>query len=247
MKGAQFFSHDYNSRNDPKLVKLFMKSGMQGLGVFWCIIEMIYEQGGKLMLSECERIAFELRVDKDVILSIINDYDLFEKDEVSFWSESALKRIDIRNDKSKKASESANTRWNSEGNAKVMRTHSEGNAKVMRTHSEGNAKKGYNKKENKIKEEEIKKEYVLFYSSYPLKKSKQQGLNVWQRMSEEEKKLAAAAVKDFAKSCIGKEDKYIKHISTWLNQKCWEDEIKIEAPIQNKTVIKKIPHIEDNY
>lgn len=56
----EYFSHDYNARSDPKLRKLLMKEGIEGIGVYWCIIEMLYEQEGILPLSECEAIAFEL-------------------------------------------------------------------------------------------------------------------------------------------------------------------------------------------
>ena len=75
-----YFTHDYNSRNDPKMVALRMKEGMEGVGIFWCIAELLYEEGGFVMLSECERIAFELRTSCDVVNSIINDYDLFRND-----------------------------------------------------------------------------------------------------------------------------------------------------------------------
>jgi len=52
----EYFSHDYNARNDTKLVKVFMKYQLKGIGAYWCIIEMLYEEGGYLLRSEYERI-----------------------------------------------------------------------------------------------------------------------------------------------------------------------------------------------
>lgn len=115
-----------------------MKLGQAGKGVFWDLVEMLYEQGGKLMRSECESYAFALRVDCETLLSVINDFDLFKSDDTHFWSESVLRRIELRNTKSVKAKESAQKRWS--------------DANAMRTHSEGNAIKEKKRKEKEIKE-----------------------------------------------------------------------------------------------
>lgn len=123
-KKAFYFSHDFHSRNDPKMVKLLMISGAAGMGVYWAIIEMLYEEGGKLMRSDCDRIAFEMRVDCDLVNKIINS-DLFVKDDTFFWSESGLRRIKETEEKSAKARESAHKKW---GDANAKRTQSDGNA-----------------------------------------------------------------------------------------------------------------------
>lgn len=123
-KETFYFSHDYNSRNDPKMIRLFMKTGISGIGVYWCIIEMLYEQGGYMELKECERIAFELRTDSQIVSDVIQS-DLFGKNNEKFWSESAIRRLNERKIKTVKARESATIRWD---NAKAMRTHSDTNA-----------------------------------------------------------------------------------------------------------------------
>ena len=70
-----YFSHDYNSRNDTKIVRAGMKFGLcQAIGAYWCIVEMLYEEGGYLPLSEYERITFELRISYDLVESIINNF-----------------------------------------------------------------------------------------------------------------------------------------------------------------------------
>ncbi len=137
-----YFSHDEGARNDPKLIKVLMRLGQAGKGVYWDLVEMLYEQGGCLLISECESYAFALRTENELIQSLINDFGLFENDGQKFWSASLLRRLEVRQTKSAKAAESASKRWN--------------NANAMRTHSEGNAIKGKDSKGKDSKEEEIK-------------------------------------------------------------------------------------------
>jgi hypothetical protein len=129
-----FFSHDEGARNDPKLIKVLMRLGQAGKGVYWDLIEMLYEQNGYLLLAECESYAFALRTECDLLTKLITEFELFENDGTRFWSASALRRLAQRKGKSEKASESAAKRWQ--------------NASAMRTHSEGNANKGKEKKGN---------------------------------------------------------------------------------------------------
>ena len=139
-KDTFYFPHDYHSRNDPKMVCLLMNHGVSGLGIYWCLVEMLYEQGGYLMLSECDRIAFELRIDSDVVRSIIS-CGLFGKDEQRFWSESALRRLNVRKQKSEKSREAAFKKWEN------MRTHSESTASAIRPLNGSYAIKGKERKE----------------------------------------------------------------------------------------------------
>ena len=47
MKDSYYFQHDYNARNDPKLQDVLIELGVEGIGIYWCIIEQLYEQGGR--------------------------------------------------------------------------------------------------------------------------------------------------------------------------------------------------------
>jgi hypothetical protein len=123
-KDTFYFSHDYNSRNDPRMVSLLMKVGIIGHGIYWCIVEMLYEQGGYINLSECERIAFELRTETEIVRTVIAS-NLFKRNESIFWSESVIRRLNERKIKSVKARESANIRWS---DANAFRKQSDPNA-----------------------------------------------------------------------------------------------------------------------
>ena len=124
-----------------------MAHGMQGVGIYWCIVEMLYEEEGRLMRTECERIAFELRVEVSAVESVIFDFDLFQHDENSFWSASVDRRIEAQIQVSNGAKKAAQARWQKFENQSVNAE----NAPAMRTHSDRNANK-----EKKSKEKESK-------------------------------------------------------------------------------------------
>jgi hypothetical protein len=139
-----YFSHDYNARNDPKLQKLLMKQGQEGKGIFWDLIEMLYEQSGYLILKDCETYAFQLRTNYERITDVIQNYELFSYDDTKFWSESVLRRLDERKMKSEKARNSIKKRWE---NTNVLQTNYDSNT------NKGKERKG---KEKKIKENKVK-------------------------------------------------------------------------------------------
>jgi hypothetical protein len=101
---------------------------MLGYGVYWAIIEDLY-QNANAMQTDYDCIAFDLRVQSDMVKSIINDTKLFVVQDGFFGSLSVQRRLDERDAKSKKARESASYRWNkSDTDANAMRTQCDGNA-----------------------------------------------------------------------------------------------------------------------
>lgn len=159
-KDTFYFSHDYNTRTDDKIKKLIRAHGMQGYGIFWAIVEDLYNNANALR-TDYEGIAYDLRVDAMVVKSIINDFDLFCFENGSFGSSSIEKRIDERNSKSEKARQSAFKRWN-----KI-----EPDANALPTQSECNTIKESKVKESKVKEIETRKiEFEqLVFENNPLK------------------------------------------------------------------------------
>ena len=123
-KDTFYFSHDYNSRNDEKIKFLLRKHGITGYGLFWAIIEDLYNNANVLR-TDYEGIAFDFRVECEIVKSVISDFDLFVFDGETFGSLSVQKRLDERDSKSIKARQSASKRWT---NANAMQSQCEGNA-----------------------------------------------------------------------------------------------------------------------
>ena len=148
----EYFSHDYNARNDLNIKKLFMGEGLSGLGLYWCIVEMLYENGGYIELGLIPTIAYELRTSEEQINNVITKYDLFSKNKAKFWSDGVLKRLKTRNDKSEKARQNASARWDKN---KGQKEECDGNAMAMQWQCDRNATRMrpqcYKRKEKKRK------------------------------------------------------------------------------------------------
>ena len=124
---------------------------MSGIGLYWCIVECLYENNGYLDLDQINLLAYELRVEKKLIEDIIDNYDLFKKNKKSFYSKSVLQRLEKINEISRKNKENANKRW---ANKKQERPKTDTNATALQSE--------YKEKENKIKENKNKiKENIL--------------------------------------------------------------------------------------
>lgn len=204
MKETFYFSHDYNTRADIKIKRLMSRHGMAGYGIFWAIIEDLYNNANALRLDyDC--IAYDLRTDSDTIKSIINDFELFEFDGEYFGSISVERRLTQRAERSEKARGSALERWSKKANA-------------MRTHSDSNAIK-----ESKVKES-INIPFADFWDLYDKKVGEKTKIEKkWKSLSNADRE---AIIQYIPKYKAAQPDKnYRKNPETFLNNRSWNDEI----------------------
>ena len=98
LKTTNYFSHDSNARNDEKLVRLRMKQGAAGYGVYFMILERLREEADYMSIKDYNMIAFDLRVDAAIVKSVVEDFGLFTFTENGkcFYSESFARRMDIK-------------------------------------------------------------------------------------------------------------------------------------------------------
>lgn len=139
MKETFYFTHDYNARSDEKIKKLIRVHWMLWYWIFWSIIEDLYQNANALR-TDYDSIAYDMRVNDNIIKSIINEFDLFIIEWDIFGSKSVETRLLERDAKSSKARESARKRWDKK------------DANALRTESECNAIKEKKEKEKKEKE-----------------------------------------------------------------------------------------------
>lgn len=143
---AEYFSHDYNARNDPKLVKLQMEMGYEGIGIYWSFVEYLYEQKGEVKISDCKSIAFALHVDIELLERVIDNYDLFSISADTIFSMCIKKRLLCREKVSDKRRRAAKQMH--KNRLKYQQQSIDANAEQM--HSTCNAIK--ESKEKKVKE-----------------------------------------------------------------------------------------------
>lgn len=124
-----YFPHDHHARSDKKIINLMRVFGLAGVGLYWCIIEMLYEENGWLKISDLESIAYDLRADTNTLNSLVSNFDLFFIEGEMFSSKAVLSRLKLIEAKSSAASKAARQRWQKcKEDANAMQTHSERNA-----------------------------------------------------------------------------------------------------------------------
>ena len=65
MKDTFYFTHDYNCRSDIKIKKLIRQHGPTGYGIYWMLIEDLYNNSNE-MPTDYDGIAYELRCDINI-------------------------------------------------------------------------------------------------------------------------------------------------------------------------------------
>ncbi len=116
-KDTYYFSHDCNARNDDKIIKLRIKHGAGGYGVFFMIIEKLRMAPDYKLKKDYNIIAYDLQVDVNLIKAVVEDFGLFKftEDGGEFYSESLCERMLIMENKTKKkiraGKKGAKKRW----------------------------------------------------------------------------------------------------------------------------------------
>lgn len=206
MKETYYFSHDYNARNDPKILAMRSEYGAEGYGWYWMIIEILREQPEyKLEYNKylCITLAMQLQCDKNAlhgyVEKCINEYKLFTTDGTYIWSNSLLRRMSKKSSKSESARKAANARWHKGSNpSKSNKKNTENNAdnaNAMHEQCERNAIKESKVKENKsntITEKENKeKEHWVSALEYFCQKSGKADVQLRPRELEAAQKICA--------------------------------------------------------
>lgn len=106
IKDAYYFSHDSNARNDEKILMLRAEHGMEGYGIYWALIEMMFESGETALRHDKSKgIALACSLDHIELERVIETCiaeDLFKTDGEFFWSESLRRRKELYQDMKEK-------------------------------------------------------------------------------------------------------------------------------------------------
>jgi uncharacterized protein YdaU (DUF1376 family) len=106
-----YLQHQSNSFTDIKIIKMRSKLGIESYGIFWALLELLFNEENKLCIDDYSVLAFSLQCDADKLKSVIEDFDLFIIEDNCFYSKRLNEHIDNINSKSLKAKESINKRW----------------------------------------------------------------------------------------------------------------------------------------
>ena len=140
-----YFSHDSNARNSDKLMRVRMKLGAEGYGIFFMLIERLREEEGYKGTIDYDTLAFDLRVDAEKVKQVVEDYDLFNftEDGNYFYSDSFNERMEMMDKRAQqrksKAKKAAEARWNKQSedtsNAQTLPKQCSSNAQALLNHA----------------------------------------------------------------------------------------------------------------
>ena len=246
MKDAYYFSHDSNARNDQRLMKLRMKHGPEGYGIYFMLIEILRDtENYTLHLNDIDSICFDIRSENEKVLDVIKNYNLFEINDGFFHSKSLSRRLAKLDKIKEKRRESGKLGGKAKAKSYQTPSKSLANAKQVK---ESKVKESIvnNKKEN-IKEKQLslssKKNpknmdftFEHLYSLYPRKQNKDKSEKAFNRLTKKElvifKEGVYKHIKYWKDNSVDKQ--YIPLLSTYINGKRWNDEILISSSDQPK-------------
>lgn len=143
MKDTRYFQHDYNAQHDPKIVRLLQKVGWEGYGLYWAVVEDLYNNGGKIP-CDLGVLAYKYRAKEESIKAVINDFGLFTIKEDAISSVSVNRRLADRNDRIEAARKNGLASWKSrqKKSAEISKELNDRSTTVQRSLNYKEIKKG---------------------------------------------------------------------------------------------------------
>jgi len=212
----KYFLHDSNSFNDEKITELYLEFGYEGLGLFYTILEKLALQEKPIKtivlkhqlnvgkkLEKCWTFMEEI----DLISS--NNGETFNKQLLNFSEKYQVK-------KEKNAKRIAEWRENQQVSEDVTRyEHVSNTPKVNKS---------------KVKESKVNniEDFEYFWATYNKKIDRVKCEKIWNKLSLDEIQKITSTVSQYVNA--NSDLQYRKNPSTYLNGKCFNDEIIITIP-----------------
>jgi len=114
-KDTFYFSHDYNARNDEKILALRERFGPEGYGIFWMIVETMAEnESGRINSKLIGGLSLGYGTTKEKLQSILDfchELGLFKVKKDSYLSDRMMRYKEYRKSLSESGKEGAIKRW----------------------------------------------------------------------------------------------------------------------------------------
>jgi hypothetical protein len=137
MGTVNWFKHQYNASDEVKMQLLFAELGAEGWGVYWKLVEVMHSMDGYLPAKLTVTAARNCNVSEEKILSVLNDFGLFELEERGYFAPWIVDGLAELERASKQQSSRIQKRWG-KGNTVVIPEPSSGNTVVIPESSSGN-------------------------------------------------------------------------------------------------------------
>lgn len=231
-KDAYYFPHDYNARNDPKIIVMINAVGLEGYAIYWILIEMLREQPDyKLPVKVLPGIAGQYRTTDHKVNAVVSKFGLFEVDENQcFFSPSLCARMRKYDVRKIQAREAIEARWEKQRQKKALESGL--NTDVLRTNYDRNTIRVDKSKVNKSKKEDnnINTSFEFFWDLYNYKVDKKRAFRYWKKIPESEHQKIFDFIPRYLETQT--EKRYLKHPATFLYNESWKNELpKSNQPV----------------
>ena len=245
MNRQRYFTHDYNSRSDEKIVRLRRALGWAGYGVYWAIVEKLHESGASLA-CDYGTTAYELMVDEETVKRVIEDFGLFYVKDGKFGSKSVDRRVQDTGARSEAARVGGLASW-------AARVERDLNNRSTVVDQPFNTTSTINKEINKERKKERTYRgasatptpaspwfgFDSFWTAYPKRKDKIGAARAWNKLrpdAELQKKIMMVLEEHKKRPDWLKDGgQYVPHPKTWLNGRRWEDEVSTQPTTGDPT------------
>lgn len=137
-----FIRHDVDASRDTKIQELKLDHGMLGYGVYWALIEYLFEKGGKAKY-DFRLLAHVLNVDARTLRKILPDciekYHLFDEEDSYFWSNRLNRELDNIKGTSMQNSINVSKRYATESNNNMQVIDLQNSNKDLKTYDRSTA------------------------------------------------------------------------------------------------------------
>ncbi len=212
----KYFLHDSNSFNDEKITELYLEFGYEGLGLFYTILEKLALQEKPIKTIVLKH---QLNVGKKLekCWSFMEQIDLISSNNGETFNKQLLnfsEKYQVK--KEKNAKRIAEWRENQQVSEDVTRYEH-----VSNTPKVNKSKVNLNKVNNI-------EDFEFFWNTYNKKIDRVKCEKIWNKLSLDEIKKINNSVQQYVHATPDLQ--YRKNPSTYLNGKCFNDEIIIPIP-----------------
>jgi hypothetical protein len=99
LKNSFYFDHDYNARNDQKILEVRAEFGWEGYAIFFALLECLCESGGYLKREALAGLSLGLNLPKEKLIGLLDFFikvDLFSETESGIFSERIINHLAYR-------------------------------------------------------------------------------------------------------------------------------------------------------
>lgn len=214
----KYYLHDSSSFNDEKITELYLEYGYEGLGLFYTILEKLAMQEKPIKTKVLKH---QLNVGKKLekCWSFMEEIDLISSNNGETFNKQLLNFSQkYQVSKEKNAKRISEWRQNQQVSENVTRYEHVSNTPKV--------------KESKVKESKVNniQDFEYFWEIYNKKIDRVKCEKVWNKLNQEEISKITLCVQDYVNSTP--DSKYRKNPLTYLNGKCFNDEINFNYPQQ---------------